>query len=61
MACRYDQTVAFAGYTTTACSMRSRTVRGGDGAAVFRAVDHVVEEKGTTRARFAADLLDPVP
>jgi DNA polymerase-3 subunit gamma/tau len=55
---RYDQTVALLGYTDD--SLLDEVVdafAAGDGAAVFRAVDRVVEG-GHDPRRFAADLLD---
>jgi DNA polymerase III subunit gamma/tau len=55
---RYDQTVALLGYTDdTLLDEVADAFAGGDGAAVFRAVDRVVES-GHDPRRFAADLLD---
>jgi DNA polymerase-3 subunit gamma/tau len=55
---RYDQAVALLGYTDD--RLLDEVVSAfsaGDGAAVFHAIDHVVEAGHDTR-RFAADLLD---
>ncbi|MDX6394106.1 MAG: polymerase subunit gamma/tau [Streptosporangiaceae bacterium] len=55
---RYDQTVALLGYTDDSLLDEvADAFAGGDGAAVFRAVDRVVES-GHDPRRFAADLLD---
>jgi DNA polymerase-3 subunit gamma/tau len=54
----YDQTVALLGYTDDSLLDEvADAFAGGDGAAVFRAVDRVVES-GHDPRRFAADLLD---
>jgi DNA polymerase III subunit gamma/tau len=55
---RYDRAIALLGYTDD--RMLDEVVEafaGGDGAAVFHAIDHVVEA-GHDPRRFAADLLD---
>jgi DNA polymerase-3 subunit gamma/tau len=55
---RYDQTVALLGYTDDSLLDEvADAFSAGDGAAVFRAVDRVVEG-GHDPRRFAADLLD---
>jgi DNA polymerase III subunit gamma/tau len=55
---RYDQTVALLGYTDdTLLDEVADAFAAGDGAAVFRAVDRVVES-GHEPRRFAGDLLD---
>jgi DNA polymerase-3 subunit gamma/tau len=55
---RYDQTVALLGYTDDSLLDEvADAFAAGDGAAVFRAVDRVVEG-GHDPRRFAADLLD---
>jgi DNA polymerase-3 subunit gamma/tau len=55
---RYDRAIALLGYTDDALlDEMAEAFAAGDGAAVFRAIDHVVEA-GHDPRRFAMDLLD---